>query len=157
MHLHKYNPAHTFKHAHMHGHTQSGHGLLLIFPILECFFGRLSCTAAVCGLAAQTHQSFTKKLTRLSFIAILGVDSLHCHTNEGFPYFNTIFLPFCLFMHAGVSVFEPSFTLVIIIIINIFFATQRNVIICFKSMVQLQQQQLLGNTTTSKQLQKLGR
>lgn len=78
----------------MHGHTQAGHGPLLIFPILECSFGRLSCAAAVCGLAAH------KKLSKLSFIAIPGGDSLDCHTNEGFPFFYPIFLPLRLFLYA---------------------------------------------------------
>lgn len=68
------------------GLTQAGHGLLLIFPILEeCSLGRQR-AAAVCGLTAQTHQ-FHKKLSKLSFITLPRVDSLNCHTNEGFPYF----------------------------------------------------------------------
>lgn len=133
MHLDKYKPRHTFKHTYMHGHTQAGHSLLLIFPILECFFGRLSRAAAVCGLAAQTHQTFTKKkLTKLSFIAIPGVDSLHCHTNEGFPYFITIFPPF-LFIYVCQRVcfwalLYPSHHYHS----HVFFATQCYAIICLK-------------------------
>lgn len=87
-----------------------------------CSLSRRSCTAAVCGLAAQTHQFHKKKkkISKLSFITISRGDSSDCHVNEGFPYVCTIFSPSLTHQHTETnnqSIFEPSFLLVIIIII----------------------------------------
>ena len=90
----------------------------------------MHCAAAVCGLAAQTHQSFAKG-SKWSFITIPRHESLGCHTNEGFPYFYPIFLLLRLFLLARVSVVKPSSLLVIIMIVKPSFRKAHNNVIIY--------------------------